>query len=543
MGKILLFPVLVLLVFSLVPNIYASYGGSPIIVVSPSFGSTFPDIVTVYGWSFGSGASVSISTNPNVGTASATADTNGYFTAQLQIASPPSGTQSVAVTATAGGNTATTSFIDTSLPSGAPTIQASPLSGSVGTQVTITGSHFNPNGLVYINVLPCDPSSNSSSDPCASDLAISTTDSTGAFSQQITIPNQGNSPYLITVFDNIYKFSVNLPFTKTTTADTTATSVSLNPTTVNTGSQTTITATVTDTSASTNPVGTVSFNDGNPSAGGTFGSFTCNPSGNDQLVCTTSYTAPSTASSVTINANYSPSNSQFAAGSDSAILTVTTQSTSIQSLTPISSNGTGENETAIGKQISDFLHRAGQIFQQQRNETIDAIKACHASLANTTATNSSQIMDNCKANLSTINDKYTDVRTEYNGLFANFTSNMDVFLKEAHGLPVDPTEKKQALDKIIAIQNNMKMEGKPDVLSGISNIMKGNAMVSSGHSMMGQETIQKERYHLGEAIQTGKYHLGGEIQTGRYQMGEQNMTSYNPIRFQSSHFGRDMEGK
>lgn len=540
MGKILLFPILILLVFSIVPNIYASYGGSPLIAVSPSFGNTFPDIVTVYGWSFGSGASVSISTNPNVGTASATADTNGYFTAQLQIAPPPSGTQSIAVAATAGGNTATTSFIDTSPPSGGPTIQASSISGSVGTQVTVTGSNFNPNGLVYINILPCDPSSNSSSGPCASDLATSTTDGTGAFSKQITIPNQGNSPYLITVFDNTYKFSVNLPFTRTTTADTTTTSVSLNPSTVNTGSQTTITTTVTDTSTSTNPVGTVSFNDGNPSAGGIFGSFTCNPSGNDQLVCTTSYTAPGTASSVTIDANYSPSNSQFAASSGSAILTVTTPP---QPLTPILANATGENETAIGKQISDFLHRAGQIFQQQRNETIAAIKACHASLANTTATNSSQIMDNCKTNLSAINDKYTDVRTEYHGLFTNFTNNMDVFLKEAHGLPVDPNEKKQALDKIIDIQNNMKMKGKQDVLSGISNIMKGHAMISSGHPMMGQEAIQKGRYQMGEANMTSN-NMGQEaIQKGKYQMGEANMASHNHIKSQSSHFGREMKSK
>ncbi len=74
--------------------------------------------------------------------------------------------------------------------------------------------------------------------------------------------------------------------------DSTSTSVSLNPTSANVGGQTTVTATVSDTKTPTNtPSGAVTFSDGG--AGGTFGTVSCNPSGNN-LVCTASYTASNT---------------------------------------------------------------------------------------------------------------------------------------------------------------------------------------------------------------------------------------------------------
>jgi hypothetical protein len=71
--------------------------------------------------------------------------------------------------------------------------------------------------------------------------------------------------------------------------DSTSTSVSLNPVSVNVGGQTTVTATVSDTKTPANtPSGVVTFSDGG--AGGTFGTASCVTSGSN-LVCTTSYTA------------------------------------------------------------------------------------------------------------------------------------------------------------------------------------------------------------------------------------------------------------
>ncbi|TLX65623.1 MAG: Ig-like domain repeat protein, partial [Thaumarchaeota archaeon] len=104
----------------------------------------------------------------------------------------------------------------------------------------------------------------------------------------------------------------------------TSTTVTLDPSKVNPDGQTTVTATITDTTTpTTTPPGTVTFNDGTPSAGGTFDSTSCNSSGSNQLVCAATYTAPNAAGSVTINADYVPSNSNFATSSGSSSLTVT----------------------------------------------------------------------------------------------------------------------------------------------------------------------------------------------------------------------------
>ncbi|MDE1819020.1 MAG: hypothetical protein KGI19_10515, partial [Thaumarchaeota archaeon] len=107
-----------------------------------------------------------------------------------------------------------------------------------------------------------------------------------------------------------------------TTADATSTSVSLNPTTVSLGGKTTVTTTVADITTQTNPKGTVTFSDGNPTAGGSFSATTCNPSGNDQLTCISTYTSSNTAGSVTITASYIPSASNFKASSNMSSLTV-----------------------------------------------------------------------------------------------------------------------------------------------------------------------------------------------------------------------------
>jgi hypothetical protein len=211
----------------------------------------------------------------------------------------------------------------------------------------------------------------------------------------------------------------------------------------------------------------------------------------------------------------------------------TTANTNTTPFPPIENN-TSENETAVGQHISDFVHQAVQIFQQQRNETIADIKACHASLANATAADKEQIMDNCKTDLSTINEKYADVRAKYQELFTNFKNNMNVFLNETRGFNVDPNEKKQALDNIMDVRNTMKMEGKMDVLRGISDIMRGHALISLGHPIRGLEAIQNGKYRLGEANMTGNYRMNpnGNM-TGGYGMNSGNMMGVRMMH----HFG------
>jgi len=71
---------------------------------------------------------------------------------------------------------------------------------------------------------------------------------------------------------------------------------------------------------SATPTGNVTFNDGIPSAGGTFSSTICSLPGTNELVCIANYTAPNTGGFFSINADYSPGNSNFAASSGSNFL-------------------------------------------------------------------------------------------------------------------------------------------------------------------------------------------------------------------------------
>jgi hypothetical protein len=84
--------------------------------------------------------------------------------------------------------------------------------------------------------------------------------------------------------------------------DSTSTVLSINPTPVNTGTQTTVTATVSDTTVSYNtPSGTVTFSASR--TGGIFDITSCTTS-NNMLACTVIYTAPDTAGTIVITGTY-----------------------------------------------------------------------------------------------------------------------------------------------------------------------------------------------------------------------------------------------
>ncbi len=123
------------------------------------------------------------------------------------------------------------------------------------------------------------------------------------------------------------------------------TNVCLNPTTiiisptpsiVTIDSPITFTATVTDTSNSpTNPTGSVSFGV-NPNVGGGFGPETCNPVGNNELVCSVTYIAPTIFVTFTPTASY-PGDSTHSLSSVSSSPVTTT----VPTLTQSSATGQG----------------------------------------------------------------------------------------------------------------------------------------------------------------------------------------------------------
>lgn len=118
---------------------------------------------------------------------------------------------------------------------------------------------------------------------------------------------------------------VNAQFaTNPVLSDSTSTSLSINPTSVNPGRQATVTATVSDTTISINtPSGTATFNDN--SAGGTFDTTSCTTS-NSILVCTVTYTAPNTDGTVTITGTYSGDSTHNTSSGTASLSVITTVS-------------------------------------------------------------------------------------------------------------------------------------------------------------------------------------------------------------------------
>lgn len=214
-----------------------------------------------------------------------------------------------------------------------PTFSVSQTSGPVGTIVTITGSNWSIGNWVSITY---DGSYTGSS---------VTADYQGNFQTTFTIPASLKGDHVIGVAN--YIFSGTQTFTVTGTgSDTTTTEISADSTNISPGGQTTITATVTDTLSASNPTGTVTFNDGfppggippplgfPPGTGGTFSPTSCNTSGNNQLVCTTTYTASNTLGPVTIHANYVPDNLNFIPSSGTSSLTITTNTIVLSIVAP-----------------------------------------------------------------------------------------------------------------------------------------------------------------------------------------------------------------
>lgn len=117
--------------------------------------------------------------------------------------------------------------------------------------------------------------------------------------------------------------------------------------------------------------------------------------------------------------------------------------------TDVSSNQTGTvSETNIGQQVEDLVHQYTDLFKQQRNETLNAIKDCREKIQNATSDQRSQVRDECKTMMKTIHEKYQDDRTQFQQLFKQFREDIVVLRHEAQGEHVSQQEKENALSHI-----------------------------------------------------------------------------------------------
>lgn len=110
---------------------------------------------------------------------------------------------------------------------------------------------------------------------------------------------------------------------------------------------------------------------------------------------------------------------------------------------PTVTNQTNSTLTNIGQQISDFIHTANTLFQQERAENIEAIKECHMKMQNATSVNRTQIADECHATIKTIKEKYKEERKQFQDIFKQFR-DMIIMLrhdgKDVHSSNLDEKE-------------------------------------------------------------------------------------------------------
>ena len=107
-------------------------------------------------------------------------------------------------------------------------------------------------------------------------------------------------------------------------------------------------------------------------------------------------------------------------------------------LSPFSNNATGKpsNQTTstidnLGQLISDFIKQRNELFKQQRDETINALKECNTKIKNASLENRTKVKVECKATLKAINEKYKDARNQFKVAFKDFRDTAKFEIKEA----------------------------------------------------------------------------------------------------------------
>ncbi len=106
------------------------------------------------------------------------------------------------------------------------------------------------------------------------------------------------------------------------------------------------------------------------------------------------------------------------------------------------------NGTNVGQEISDFVHNATAVFQQQKEENHQAIKDCHEKMKTATSENRTQIIDECHANLKAIQEKYQDLRTQFHNLFKQFGDDLLTLKHDAEGSKVSDDDRNNAIKGI-----------------------------------------------------------------------------------------------
>ena len=91
------------------------------------------------------------------------------------------------------------------------------------------------------------------------------------------------------------------------------------------------------------------------------------------------------------------------------------------------------NGTNVGQMISSFIHLIHDDFKDQRNQSMQIIKECREQAKNATSTDQRKnIMNDCKAQLKQINQKFRDEHKQFQIVFKDFRNLVIDSEKQEH---------------------------------------------------------------------------------------------------------------
>lgn len=154
----------------------------------------------------------------------------------------------------------------------------------------------------------------------------------------------------------------------------------------------------------------------------------------------------------------------------------------------------------IGLQVSDFVHNATTLFQQEKAENIQAIKECHQKMQNATSENRTQIIAECHATMNTIREKYQDARKQFQELFKQFRKNIIVLRHQAEGLQVSEQDLSGAIRNINEGAAKHGLRG--------TTIALGHLMRMGENGRMG---IERALTHVNETSNTNTVNSGQPV--------------------------------
>lgn len=114
-----------------------------------------------------------------------------------------------------------------------------------------------------------------------------------------------------------------------------------------------------------------------------------------------------------------------------------------------------DNDTTnIGQQVSDFVHESRELFQQQKEETKEVIAQCREDMKNTKPSERKSVIKQCRINLDEIRESYKSLREIYHETFKEFRENINVFIQESKGLPIDSAQRDAAITNIKSLSDS-----------------------------------------------------------------------------------------